>query len=194
MEIFPLNYAGNIAFYQQLLNAENPVFEVKENFIKQTHRTRMEILGPNGIHRLSIPTRKTNARRVMDEVQISYTENWQKDHWKGLEAAYRRSPYFEYYEHHFKPFYTEETELLVDFNHNFHQKICSLLKIECSPAFTSEYNASEHYSNDFRTNEIELLKEISYMQVFGDRHPFTPNMSVLDALFNLGPRTAETLF
>lgn len=191
MAVFALHYAGNIAYYQHLLAAENVVFEIKEHFVKQSFRTRMEILGPNGIQLLSIPTLKNKDRRVMDEVRISYAEDWQKDHWKGLEAAYRRSPYFEYYEDHFKPFYKEETELFVDFNYRYHTKICSLLKLEIPSTMTESY---EHdLADDFRSAPLSLIKEENYMQVFSDRHPFLANLSILDALFNLGPRANAVL-
>ena len=191
MAVFALHYAGNIAYYQQLLAAENVVFEIKEHFVKQSFRTRMEILGPNGIQLLSIPTLKNKDRRVMDEVRISYAEDWQKDHWKGLEAAYRRSPYFEYYEDHLKPFYKEETELLVDFNFRYHTKICSLLKLEIASKMTESYEPE--VADDFRSIPLSLSKPESYMQVFGDRNPYHANLSILDALFNLGPHASSVL-
>jgi hypothetical protein len=44
-------------------------------------------------------------------------------------------------------------------------------------------NAKKNYGGD--------LPE--YVQVFGDRHGFLPNLSILDLLFNLGPNTTTYL-
>jgi len=110
--IFPVFYAGNIAYYRGLMQSE-VCFEICENFPKQTFRSRMLITGPNGSQLLAIPTVKTGLRRTMKDVKISYAEDWQKDHWKSLEASYRRSPYFEYYEHLFfsSPFIRRKKKL-----------------------------------------------------------------------------------
>lgn len=193
MALFPLHYAGNIAYYRALISTSEITFEVKEHFVKQTYRSRMEIMGPNGLQKLSIPTLKNKHGRAMDQVKISYSENWQKDHWKGLEAAYRRSPYFEYYEHHFQPFYKEKTELLVDFNLRFHETILRLLKIDLVHDLSAKYVSPETINEDFRNAHFALEQPKAYMQVFADRHPFLPNLSVLDALFNLGPQTTDLL-
>ena len=130
MSVFPLFYSGSIGYYQALLNQDSIEFERHEHFVKQTQRNRTEILGPNGRQLLVIPTQKTGNRRKTSEVKISYAENWQKEHWKSLEAAYRRSPFFEFYEHEFQPFYTQKTELLFDHNLKFIRTILRLLKVD----------------------------------------------------------------
>jgi hypothetical protein len=193
MALFPLYYAGNIAYYQALASAPEITFEVKEHFVKQSYRSRMEIMSPTGLHKLSIPVLKNRTSKSMDQLNISYSEDWQKNHWKGLEAAYRRSPYFEYYEHHFHSFYKEKTERLVDYNLRFHETICALLKINLSHSLSSEYLAKKDVEHDFRGIRFELKQPTKYIQVFADRQAFLPNMSILDALFNLGPQTANLL-
>jgi hypothetical protein len=184
MEVFPLYYAGNLGYYESLLAADTPMFELWEHFPKQTYRNRMEILGPNGVQKLVIPTVKTGARRTYRDVQISYAERWQKDHWKSLEAAYRRSPYFEFYEDRFKPLYTNQMEKLVDFNLALHNVIMSLLQINHPAKTTTQFELDIESKNIYEWNNYQV-----YAQVFSDRHPFASDLSILDALFNLGPRT-----
>ena len=41
-------------------------------------------------------------------------------------------------------------------------------------------------------NTITLTQE-AYVQVFGDRHGFISNLSILDLLFNLGPQSITYL-
>ncbi|MDA7836407.1 WbqC family protein [Salibacteraceae bacterium] len=189
--IFPVFYAGNIAYYRGLMQSE-VCFEICENFPKQTFRSRMLITGPNGSQLLAIPTVKTGLRRTMKDVKISYAEDWQKDHWKSLEASYRRSPYFEYYEHLFFPFYKEKKETLLEFNLELHDTILKILSLELPYSQSEKYS---DYENDFRGHSFELKTEEikQYTQVFNDRQEFAPNLSILDAIFNLGPQTTMLL-
>jgi len=128
----------------------------------------------------------------MKDVKISYAEDWQKDHWKSLEASYRRSPYFEYYEHLFFPFYKEKKETLLEFNLELHDTILKILSLELPYSQSEKYS---DYENDFRGHSFELKTEEikQYTQVFNDRQEFAPNLSILDAIFNLGPQTTMLL-
>jgi len=122
--LLPLVYAGNVFYYRQLKNNASVQFEVYEHYIKQTYRSRCSIYGANGKLDLIIPVEKgKQGHRPMKEVKISYTERWQRIHWKSLESAYRTSPYFEYYEHEIFPFYEKRTEYLVDFNQELNEKL-----------------------------------------------------------------------
>ena len=192
MAVFPIFCGGNISYYRALHQAESVHFEVYEHFPKQTYRNRMEILGPNGLQKLVIPTLKTGNRRRTNEVCISYAENWQKDHWKSLEAAYRRSPYFEFYEDRFRPFYHLEIESLLSFNLQMHAVITASLSLDLPHTLTTNYEAE--VSEDMRSMAFrENIPEMAYLQVFSDRHAFLPNLSMLDALFNLGPQASDLL-
>lgn len=155
----------------------------------------MVILGPNGAQKLVIPTIKTGDRRKMKDVQISYAERWQKDHWKSLEAAYRASPYFEFYEDQLRAFYSESWPSLFEFNLAFHRRILGLLGVPTAFELTSSYRAE--VDNDRRAHAFAQPTEgdelPAYMQVFSDRHPFIGNLSVLDLVFNLGPRALDHL-
>lgn len=195
MAVFPLFYAGNIAYFKALASMHGEIiFEFKEFFPKQTYRNRIEILGPNGLQKLVIPTEKTGERRRMDEVRISYAENWQKIHWKSLEAAYRRSPYFEYYEHLLHPLYKgKDIDLLSTFNLTFLSLIKEILDLDWTYSKTERYE--ETHVHDFRSYDFQYLKigNAPYFQVFSDRHPFHDNLSILDVIFNLGPEAKKLI-
>ena len=98
------------------MKAENEiVIEQEENFPKQTYRNRTNIFGANGKLSLIIPINHT-GKRVMKELEISYAENWQKQHWKSIKIAYQSSPFFEYYEDQLITLYQKEEKYLLDFN------------------------------------------------------------------------------
>ena len=125
-------------------------------------------------------------------MKISYDDNWRKIHWKSLEAAYRSSPYFEFYEDDFYPFYHDKKyDYLIDLNWDLEQKIIELLNIDINRSKSTQYIENKQvvtdYRNAFSPKKETQLKFNEYIQVFGDRNGFAPNMSILDILFNEGP-------
>jgi hypothetical protein len=185
ISVFPTSYFGNMSYYSSILKYDKIVLEAKENFIKQTFRNRCEILTANGVQQLSIPViRKNGSKTSIDEVEISYDTDWRKDHWKAIESAYSNSPYFDHYGTEVKELiYFNESNLL-RFNENIHNRICNWLGIDIPFSYSSEYlaiNSSNRYNFEIYPN---LNK---YIQVFGNRSSFEPNISIIDAVFCLGP-------
>ena len=76
-----------------------------DNYTKQTYRNRCMIADANGPLALTIPTEKTGEGKcLMRDIRISDHGNWRHQHWNALEAAYRHTPFFQYYEDDFRPF------------------------------------------------------------------------------------------
>jgi len=170
-----------------------PMFDKHEHYVKQTYRNRCTIYGANGKLDLIIPVEKgRNGHQTMKDVKISYAQDWQRLHWKSMESAYRSSPYFEFYEHKFAPFYETKTNYLVDFNVKIQEILFALLDIDFFPVFTTSYETQGIH--DFRSLADPLTKVEagfnSYIQVFESRHGFIENLSILDLLFNCGPEAA----
>ncbi|MDB4533701.1 WbqC family protein [Vicingaceae bacterium] len=192
--VFSSHYLAPIEYYFHLINCGDVTIDIYENYVKQTYRNRCCILSPNGIQNLTIPLVKARQRKRTKDMVIAYDDNWRKIHWKSLESAYRSSPYFEYYEDDFYPFYHgEEYKTLTDFNTALNLKIIEFLSLEVTITESTQY--IEDVENDFR-NAFSPKKEAQleftpYIQVFGDRNGFTPNMSILDILFNEGPNSVN---
>ena len=151
----------------------------------------MEILGPNGVQKVVIPTIKTGHRRAMHEVEISYAENWQREHWKSLEAAYRKAPFFEHYEPFIARFYSTKIESLIEYNIDLLNVIFGLLNLSVNYSFTEAYESD--VSLDHRTVNFTIPDPKPYLQVFSDRFDFISNLSILDALFCIGLETKHLL-
>jgi len=188
--VFPIAYFGNINYFRELANANSPVIEVKEHFIKQTLRTRCEIMSANGILQLNIPvSRKFGSKTPMDEVMISYDTDWRKIHWKAIESAYSSSPFFEYYGMEVEELIYQEESNLVQFNLNITDRILDWLSIQKQNSISYEYQEVSD-DIDFRKNDFQNGEPIKkYNQVFSDKYPFTPNLSILDLIFCEGPLT-----
>ena len=194
MDIFPVLYLGPLDYYQQLIQQESIVFEQHENFTKQTYRNRCVVLGSNGKTNLSIPIQKTASKIPMKELKISYQEAWQKDHWRAIVSAYQNSPFFEYYDYLFQPFYEKEETFLIDFNLGLHEVILKCLDTNCSHVLSASFSPM-HTENEHRLayspkKESAFVKTFAeYNQVFSDRMEFTPNLSIIDLIFNEGPNS-----
>ena len=189
-QIFPTSYFGNLSYYSALIQEASIIFEAKEHFIKQTYRNRCEVLTGNGIQAISIPViRKNGSKTAIDEVEISNDTDWRKDHWKAIESAYSNSPYFDHYGLEVKELiYNQETNLL-KFNEQIHKLICTWLGIATDYKFSNEYSSISESTYQFK--EKELIKP--YIQVFGDSNSFATNLSILDAIFCLGPMARKLI-
>jgi len=189
-QIFPTSYFGNLSYYSELIQEASIIFESKEHFIKQTYRNRCEVLTGNGIQAISIPViRKNGSKTAIDEVEISNDTDWRKDHWKAIESAYSNSPYFDHYGIEVKELiYNHETNLL-KFNEQIHKRICTWIGIATNYKFSNEFSSISESTYQFK--EKELIKP--YIQVFGDSNSFATNLSILDAIFCLGPMARKLI-
>lgn len=192
--IFPVAYFGSVNYYLQIVQSERVCFELFEHYIKQTIRNRAEILTPNGVKSLSIPVSKPDGNKTfLKDIRISYAEDWQKNHWKSIETAYSGSPYFDHYGIEVKELIFSKENILYLFNEAIHTRICSWLGLSEDFSYTSMYIPS--YEEDFRMsfNAPDYTGAYTYTQVFASKENFHPNLSILDAVFNLGPMARNLL-
>ena len=197
--IFPKAYFGSIAYYKSLFSFPSILIEGNENFIKQSLRNRCDIATSNGILQLSVPVRKINGSKTKSKViEISNDTNWQKNHWKAIESAYSSSPYFEHYEKEIKNLIFNDEINLINFNNKIYSTIAQWLGIKTDISFTTEFNHNLNKELDFRNqfdknNKIDKNTFTKYHQVFENEIGFIPNLSILDAIFALGPMARKLI-
>lgn len=189
-------YLPNILYLSHVINSDKIVLEKHEHFIKQTYRNRCEIVTSNGKLSLSIPLIKQADKEIISDKKISYSENWQKQHWRAITSAYKNSPYFEFFEDEFKPFYENEYEFLFEYNTQLLRTILHILRLKKQIDFSKQFEFTTTNTVDFRSlseiNSAEIPTLKPYYQVFADKFGFMSNMSCLDALFNIGLDTINT--
>nr|WP_315182413.1 WbqC family protein [uncultured Flavobacterium sp.] len=185
-------YFPSISHFVALTQSERITFETADNFQKQTNRNRTYIYSPNGIQLLNIPVKHSKlSHQKTKDIQIENDFEWQKQHFKSLEAAYRSSPFFEYFEDDIRPIFEKKHTYLLDLNFETFDFILKSMRLKLEYETTTEYfqEVDTTIITDFRelangkkdTSEFE-----SYTQVFDDKHGFINNLSVLDVLFNEG--------
>jgi len=160
--VLPMFYLPPVDYFVQL-NTYKPdiLIEKEEHFPKQTYRNRANIYSPDGVLALVVPVIKgsKNHTKVKD-VKISYDFMWQRLHWQSLQACYRRSAYFEFYEDDFVPFYEKQITYLFDYNEELLNLLLKLAKIKTELNYTDEYQPEYPNLHDFRFS-IHPKKEIS---------------------------------
>ena len=109
-------YFPPIAYFSCLKKAEVTYIEQYENFGKQSYRNRCEIMTANGVIALTVPVAKANSKTLIKDLKIVYPTPWQKLHFRGIESAYKNSPYYEYYIDDLMPFFEKQETYLFDHN------------------------------------------------------------------------------
>ena len=171
---------------------------------------------------LSVPVlRKGHRERPLDEIEINNALPWQRKHWRSLEAAYRKAPYFADYAAYFEYVYEQEWRTLAELDESMLQWFLDTLGIRVRFLKASDFDFAGTKSElvldmctqlDARTYvfgalgrdyaRAEDFAERGIEIVFQDyRHPtypqlygdFVPYLSVVDLLFNCGPDSLEIL-
>jgi hypothetical protein len=192
------HYLPNISHFFLLVNSKKIVFEINDNFLKQTYRNRTYIYGANGKLLLSVPViHSQKNRKIFKDVKISYDKDWLSHHWKSIEISYRSSPFFEYFEDKLICLYTKREKYLVDFNLKSINILFEMLQIDLEYDFTNSYQENYSSISDYRINSENFnsndIKIDKYTQVFQSKHGFINNLSVLDLIFNEGPNAINFL-
>ncbi len=198
MLIIDNQYFPTINYYYTLLNNSNINIVEYENFKKSTFRNRCIIAGSNGPITLSVPLKSgRNQKTLFRSVEISYTEDWQTRHWRSLLACYSRSPFFEYYQLSLHGLFCLKENYLFDYNLHVQEKLASILKIDLPACCTVRPQPGDVFTDlrDLYTpqNFMEAKIPATYLQVFGEKTGFIPNLSILDLICNLGPEAVNYL-
>jgi len=190
-------YLPPIQYMAKLISYNSIAIEINETYAKQSYRNRCVILSCNGPLTLSIPVVKVNGNKTLTkDIEIDNATNWQKNHWKAIESAYRNSTYFDFVADIINPSYSRKERFLVDFNNKLIEEILGFLRLKLLLNSTNEFiKIYPDTDDDFRSSihpkaQYQLLDNkfmpVNYYQVFNDRFKFYPNLSIIDLLFNEG--------
>lgn len=181
-----------------IAQADSAVFEIQDNYQKQTYRNRAYIAHSNGKLLLNVPIKhnKMGQRQKTKEVMVENDFPWQEQHWKSLQSAYRTSPFFEYYEDDLEPLFVQSVSGLLAHNLKIFQLLSELIGIETEISTTQKYEMHPEIPDlRFLVNakRVSSFEAEPYTQVLEVNHGFLPNLSVLDLLFNQGPNAISYL-
>ncbi|MDR1090952.1 MAG: WbqC family protein [Prevotella sp.] len=190
-------YLAPVQYYTKFTTEQKVIIEQNDNYVKQTYRNRCTIVSANGPISLSIPVAHSSSEKIMTkDIRIAEHGNWQHMHWNAIVSAYNSTPFFEFYQDDFHPFFHKKTDYLFDFNAGLHSLILNLLNMD-----SSDICFTDGYKTDFSGGESDMREIIHpkkewktdadfhptpYYQVFDRKFGFIENMSIIDLLFNMG--------
>jgi hypothetical protein len=184
-----------VHWWAAVADAGTVLFDRAEHFQKMSARNRYHIASANGPLTLSIPLEEgRDQRKAMSRIRICNKTNWQVQHWRTIISAYRRTPFFEYYEHSLAPLFGTRYELLTDYDLATVQWLKKQLKKDFEEQFAEVYvkNYPEaQYDLRGKTRFTGVTDMPPYYQLFADRHGFLPGLSMLDLLFSEGPHAMQ---
>ena len=196
MVILPSTYLGSIEYFAHLAqHGAECVVDIHEHYIKRSERNRAQIMTANGVMQLSVHIENANRPRTpMHKVRIDYSKRWQHQHWVAILSAYRSSPFFEHYAPMLESFYKQSYDSLVEYNTALTERVMQLLGIGGKLQLSQAYIEAQDGDCDLRAKKRESqFDSPHYFQLFSDRFPFEPNLSILDLLFAEGPAAIDFL-
>lgn len=171
--------------------------EAHETYQKRSLRNKCMIMGVNGPLTLTVPLLKgKHDNKFITEVEISYHDSWVGDMLHALRSAYGAAPYFDFYYPELEDILRSKHQYLWTLNEDMRALMinrCGLADIQFIESEVYQKNYEEPWL-DIRGKKLKDYKpkqsgEQGYAQVFEDRHGFVSGLSIIDALFCLGPET-----
>jgi hypothetical protein len=204
MTSLPLCCFAPISWYV-LYAEEEFALSNEEYFQKQTYRNRFDILTGNGVQTLTVPVESTGGERtLLRDIRISPEYNGKKM-LQAIRSAYGNSAMYDFVEHELEILFLKEEKFLFEFNARAHEWACrwfpTIPKERLIESKIPEERLAEPKIHFVKELEVERWKQRgtrpvelkSYPQVFADRFPFEKDLSILDAIFNLGKTSYKSL-
>lgn len=189
-------YFGPISCWKQIINS-NILWDVHQNYIKQTFRNRTFIHSANGLQILTVPVKHSKIKFSMQDAKIDNSIAWQKNHWRSIQSAYSSSPFFEFYRDSLEGIYIKEYTYLTKFNFDLINLILEWTDIEMKSELSKSYKIQYKNGLDLRENienkKYSSSENIIYKQVFSDKNGFLNDLSIIDLIFNEGPNSISYL-
>ena len=191
--LLDLQYLPPVAYFAAIRQADEVWIEAHENFVKQTYRNRCRILSTHGVQDLSIPVHHAGKKILIRDLTIDHKQKWMNTHWRAIQSAYGKAPFFDYYAEELERVILSKPERLFDMNWQLLTICLKFLGLE-----KKAIRQTTHYakSPESRVSDLrsaihpkraapDWFHSVPYHQIFGNN--FVPNLTILDLLFCEGP-------
>jgi hypothetical protein len=198
--LIDLHFLPSLEYFCALQSFDEIIIEKHEHFVKQSFRNRAHLNTSQGIEMISVPLAERHGKIPMGEVRIDYRQRWQNHHWRTIESAYRKAPFFEHYETGLRTLIFSQPVFLYDLN------LAILSFCLKSLGWAKTIRETEVYLDPIPLNVTDLRSVVTskksyvdrnlyqpapYYQVFGST--FVENLAIVDLLFCMGPQANTIL-
>lgn len=187
-----LHYFPNLEFFAAIAEAEELVFFPDAIYKRQSFFNRTQIRLANKVGTLSVPIQGRRPRLSQKEIKIDNSQNWLAVHLRGIQSAYGKAPFYEYYFPYFEKVFRQNHDNLWELNWEMLTICLKLLGMsvkmrayDISQDQTWEQDIREQLMPSVPFSERNYYSPALYFQLFG--LDFDPNLSILDLLFCEGP-------
>ena len=214
------NYAPWLGYFAKMAAVDAFVFlNASQMPIGRSYVSRVQVRNREGVEWMTVPVKRDEGQPICS-VQFA-DKGWPRKHLAKLRANYARCPFYRDVTEILRPVYEEPGDFLAPFNIRLIQAIASYLGL--TPCFHLESDLPEGGASTQRLIdivrclggstyvsgtggtkyqdphafgacgielEVASYSPIPYQHIHGD---FVPGLSVLDALFHLGPDTRRLL-
>lgn len=210
-------------YFHQIQKADIFVFYDDVQYDKRSWRNRNRIKTPHGTTWLTIPVHSHGAQTAhipINQIRICWDKPWNQEHWKTIEYAYHKAPYFQQYANLLKGFYETRYEMLADFTIELTIALAQELGFTHTEYLRASSLQAEGHKTDRLINILKLVKadhyisgpaaqayieeekfksagiSLEYMRYDYPEYPqlyppYDPQVSILDLLFMTGPEAAK---
>ena len=213
-------YLPWLGFFKKIMVSDVFVFLDDVQYEKNGVQNRNKIRTNEGDIWLTVPV-NVKSTTLLKDVKIDYSTNWQKKHSKSIYLNYSKTKFFDNYWNEFDEFYQKKFDRLMELNLEIIEFLMKKFNIKTEIVLSSELGISEKGSerilkicksldadsylsgiggkeylklDSFKNNNINVnfqnFQHPIYNQVY---HPFYPNMSAIDLLYNEGDNSERIL-
>lgn len=191
--IIEVQYLAPISYFSAVSCFQEIVVEKYEHYQKQTYRNRCYINTVHGREMLIVPLTSKHGKVAITDIRIDHTQKWVNIHWRAIQTAYGKAPFFEHYADDLHKVLYKRFEFLYDMDQELLTMCLKWLKWNVPLRETTAYEVTlSETIKDLRSAinpKTEDFKRFytpaAYYQVFGNK--FVDNLSVIDLIFCEGP-------
>jgi hypothetical protein len=215
-------YLPWLGLFHKIALADTFVFFDQVQYLPKDWMNRNKIKTTSGEIFLTVPVfTKGHRDKKTSEIEINNNENWQNKHLKTIKLNYSKTPYYEEYIPFFEEVYSKKWAKLSQLNKYMLKWFLDKLEIKTQFLSASDYEFSGKKSdlvldmckkldaelyifgskgNEYAKNEDFIKEKIqiifqeynhpTYPQMFDK---FISNLSILDLIFNCGPKSKEII-
>lgn len=180
-------YFPPISIFSQIACYESWFLDVDEKFSKKTFRNSTLILGSQGVQLLTVPLKKGKTYTAVQDVAISYDEDWPRKHLRAISSAYGKCPFFPFYFQDIENILLSRYDHLWELDFNIAKWLSEQIQLEVKVSSSANLDASKFDSE----NQVLSRSNYGKFKIEPYYQPFSPNLfqnnlSILDKIMNIG--------